>query len=74
MRNTRGTGQYYEFTDETLMPADFNDDFLNNDRNKTSLNDFLSRKIMEYDFGSTDVFVTIGNNVLSNREREKELK
>ena len=71
MRNTRGTGQYYEFTDENLMPADFNDDFLNNDRNKTSLNDFLSRKIMEYDFGSTDVFVTIGNNVLSNREREK---
>ena len=71
-RDKRGSGQYFHFSGETLLPKDFSDNFLNNCKNKELLNRFLSERLLLHEFGDVILIVTINNEILRNISHSKE--
>ena len=69
-RINRGTGQYFPFTAESLLPKNFHADFLKNDENKIRLNEYLAEKLMESDFGDVLVVVSVGEKISANRTHD----
>ena len=57
------------FNNDTTTPSNFNVKFLTNVTNKTNLNNYLSKKFLEYHRGKQSVLViTSGDSIVSNNE------
>ena len=68
-RSTRGYEQFLAFSSDTLLPKNFQDDFLENDENKKRLNSFLDEKVIDNDFGDFGdmlVVIYVNNDILLN--------
>ena len=66
-RSTRGYGQFFAFSSDTLLPKNFQDDFLKNDENKKRLNSFLAEKVIDNDFGDMLV-ISVNNDIFIKHE------
>ena len=62
------------FSSDTLLPKNFQDDFLKNDENKKRLNSFLSEKVIDNDFGDMLVVISVNNDILLNTRSQEVLK
>ena len=65
-RLSRGIGQFLPFEPRTPIPKDFKDNFFSNSRNKHAFNAFLTKKLLEYDFGNVKIVVSVDDVILSN--------
>ena len=65
-REARGCGQSFPFTEATNIPKDFQGNFLRHNRNKFSLNSFLTGKLLTHDFGRAIVLISMNSKVKRN--------
>ena len=57
-KSTRGYGQFLEFSSDTLLPKNFQDD-----ENKKPLNSFLAEKVIDNDFADMLVVISVNNDI-----------
>ena len=65
LRSSRALGTIMTFTGETQLPSDFRD-FLANSENKSILNEFLAKSVIEEHVGNQILVVTYKDTVFSN--------
>ena len=73
-RSTRGYGQLLAFSSDTLLPKNFQDDFLKSGENKKRLNSFLAERVIDNDFGDMLVVISVNNDILLNTSSQEVLK
>ena len=71
-RKARGCAQFFPFTEATIIPKDFQGNFLRHNRNKVALNSFLTGKLLTHDFGGTIVFISVNSEVKCNSTEVSE--
>ena len=57
MRESRGSGSLFIFSDDTKIPTNFQDDFLKNSANESELYQYLARKFVELHSSEDQVLV-----------------
>ena len=65
-RETRGCGQFFPFTETTLIPKNFQGSFLRHNKNKVALNSFLAERLLTHDFGGAIVFISVNDEIMCN--------
>ena len=73
-RRTRGYGHFLAISSDTLLPKNFQNDFLKNDENKKRLNSFLAEKVIDNDFDDMLVVISANNDILLNVRSQEVLK
>ena len=72
IREARGCGQFFPFTEVTNIPNDFQGNFLRHNRNEVALNSFLTGKVLTHDFGGAIVFNSVNSEVKCNSTEVSE--
>ena len=72
LRESRGVGSFFEFTDTTKIPSNFQKDFLKVSYNKDHLYQYLGRKFIEIHSSDQILVVTYNDSVLTSANVEMD--